>query len=131
LLWKLYEQLRVVVSIVVAFAEVLIVNLCGAFTLGFYFLLVVELLVGTNLVVHPEVDVKSENLQGVLIFAGRAAAFQVVVKVINRDRDVEQHIYFLNALAVGRDREKQGFVGVIALPGGVQGPSYGKKACEN
>ena len=61
----------------------------------------------------------------------RAAAFQVVVKVINRDRDVEQHIYFLNALAVGRDREKQGFVGVIALPGGVQGPSYGKKACQN
>jgi hypothetical protein len=128
---KLYEQLRVVVSIVVAFAEVLVVNLCSAFTLGLYFLLVVELLVGTNLVVHPEVDVKSENLQRVLVFAGRAAAFQVVVKVINRDRDVEQHIYFLNALAVGWDREKQGFVGVIALPSGVQGLSYGKKACEN
>ena len=128
---KLYEQLRVVVSIVVAFTKVLVVNLCGAFALGFYFLLVVELLVGTNLVVHPEVDVKSENLQGVLVFAGRAAAFQVVVKVINRDRDVEQHIYFFNALAVGWDREKQGFVGVVALPSGVQGLSYGKKACEN
>jgi len=81
-------------------------------------LLVVKLLVRANFVIHPEVDVKSENLQCVLVLAGRTSAFEVIIKVIDCDGDVEQHVYFLDALAVGRDREKQGFVGVVALAGG-------------